>query len=265
MALLSGELSGQPTVSRRSSDGRPVVIWIRRHSGFSDGVVMLSLRALRAAARCTPVALARLKPVALRARAIGGCANVLARHVPVSAPSFARGLCGVTIDKTCRVYSCKVSDDAMAHQLDLLMDEFIEHAESLEGYAGAARCAPPTHPANAPGVRHRRFQSAMPLHHSACSPPPPPSVRRLVCKSEWDYKLILKFHDLAALKDFMANAHPQLQETFNPRFEELIGGKLHEQNFVCARSLPLPPRCAELPQTPVLTMLRSHGRTPLCR
>eukprot|EP00307_Rebecca_sp_RCC1486_P014954 CAMPEP_0119414882 /NCGR_PEP_ID=MMETSP1335-20130426/7226_1 /TAXON_ID=259385 /ORGANISM="Chrysoculter rhomboideus, Strain RCC1486" /LENGTH=134 /DNA_ID=CAMNT_0007439777 /DNA_START=45 /DNA_END=449 /DNA_ORIENTATION=+ len=105
----------------------------------------------------------------------------------------ARALCGVTIDKTCRVYSCKVKDDAQAHQLDLLMDEFIENVENLEGYAGAAR---------------------------------------LVCKSEWDYKLIIKFENLDALKDFMANTQPDLSQHFNPRISQLIGGTVHEQNFV---------------------------------
>jgi hypothetical protein len=135
---------------------------------------------------------------AVPAHAFGGIAMALARRVP--APPSAgllsgapRGLCGVSVDMTCRVYSCKVADDSMAHQLDLLMDEFIEKVEGLDGYAGAAR---------------------------------------LVCKSEWDYKLVIKFRDLDSLKDFMSNTHPQLEQTFKPRIEQLIGGKVHEQNFV---------------------------------
>ncbi|KAG8462370.1 hypothetical protein KFE25_012190 [Diacronema lutheri] len=159
---------------------------------------MSSLRILARAPATVPAAVRLACSSVAPARAYGGLAVAMARRAPPAPPVLAlrqpaRSLCGVTIDKTCRVYSCKVKDDAMAHQLDLLMDEFIEHVEGLNNYAGAAR---------------------------------------LVCKSEWDYKLIIKWHDLDSLKEFMANSHPQLQEHFRPRIESLIGGKLHEQNFV---------------------------------
>jgi hypothetical protein len=147
-------------------------------------------------ARALPL-VARVAPV-VHARGLSAIASTLARRVPPSSSALqlgvrARGLCTVTVDKTCRVYSCKVEDDKMAHQLDLLMDEFVEHVENVEGYAGAAR---------------------------------------LVCKSEWDYKLIVKFADLDSLKNFMANVHPSLKTEFNPRIEALIAGPVHEQNFV---------------------------------
>jgi hypothetical protein len=162
---------------------------------LSPRFTRLALRApVRLAARAMPLMQAR--GVSALARALVRAPMALPRSVPQHA-SGVRGLCGVTIDKTCRVYTCKVADDAMAHQLDLLMDEFIEQVETLDGYAGATR---------------------------------------LICKSEWDYKLIIKFGNLDALKEFMASTHPALQAEFKPRMEELISGKVHEQNFGASAS-----------------------------
>ena len=57
---------------------------------------------------------------------------------------------------------------------------------------------------------------------------------RLVCKSEWDYKLIVKFEDAPSLTDFMKNEYtPLWVEQFKPQAEQLaVDGKIHEQNFV---------------------------------
>ena len=46
-----------------------------------------------------------------------------------------RGLCdasdGVAVDMVCRVWSCKVKDDATAHQLDLVFDAFLDEAAQV--------------------------------------------------------------------------------------------------------------------------------------
>jgi len=108
----------------------------------------------------------------------------------------ARGLCmteGVPIDQTCRVFSCKVKDDPTAHQMDLVFDSYLDKAAELNGVQGAAR---------------------------------------LVCKSEWDYKLIIKFEDLDSLKDYMGNHHEGLMEEFEPKIKALASTPLHQQNFV---------------------------------
>ena len=57
---------------------------------------------------------------------------------------------------------------------------------------------------------------------------------RLVCKSEWDYKLIVKFEDAPSLKSFMENEYNTLwTQDFKPRVEALaVDGKVKEQNFV---------------------------------
>ena len=60
-----------------------------------------------------------------------------------------------------------------------------------------------------------------------------PHRSRLVCKSEWDYMLILKFEDTDGLKGFMANDHERLDATFGPALRKLaVGGEIKEQNFV---------------------------------
>jgi hypothetical protein len=74
---------------------------------------MLAMSRLSRLARRVPVAaLMPARPV-VQARAFGAMA--LARRVPASvAPAFqlhARGLCSVTVDMTCRVYSLKVGAD----------------------------------------------------------------------------------------------------------------------------------------------------------
>ena len=46
-----------------------------------------------------------------------------------------RSLCnagdGVAVDMVCRVWSCKVKDDATAHQLDLVFDAFLDEAAQV--------------------------------------------------------------------------------------------------------------------------------------
>ena len=106
----------------------------------------------------------------------------------------------------------QVKNDVQAHRMDLVMEEFLESVVSktekagMEGYVGAAR---------------------------------------LVCKSEWDYKIILKFADLDSLKEYMGNHHEDILKDFRPQIEELaVDGKMAQQNFVCASSPRPPPRCA---------------------
>lgn len=56
---------------------------------------------------------------------------------------------------------------------------------------------------------------------------------RLVCKSDWDYKFILKFDDLDSLQNYMKNDHDEVMSTHLPKIEKLaVGGKVHQQNFV---------------------------------
>ena len=57
---------------------------------------------------------------------------------------------------------------------------------------------------------------------------------RLVCKSEWDYKLIVKFEDLPSLKGFMENEYKSLwTDDFKERVEALsVDGTVKEQSFV---------------------------------
>jgi len=92
--------------------------------------------------------------------------------------------------------------------MDLVMDEFLTTvADRVDGYAGGAR---------------------------------------LVCKAEWDYKIILKFEDLDSLKGYMGDHHKEIFEAFKPAIKELaVDGKIHEQNFVCAFCIPYPPLLAE--------------------
>ena len=71
-------------------------------------------------------------------------------------------------------------------------------------------------------------------------PPSPPAqaegcagASRLLCKSEWDYKLIVKFEDAESLEGFMNEHHPRISEVFTPSLQALAaGGVVHEQNFV---------------------------------
>lgn len=44
---------------------------------------------------------------------------------------------------------------------------------------------------------------------------------RLVCKSEWDYKFILKFEDLKSLQDYMKNDHDRISEIHLPKIKTL--------------------------------------------
>ena len=70
---------------------------------------------------------------------------------------------------------------------------------------------------------------------------------RLVCKSDWDYKFILKFENLDSMQDFMANDHARVMDVHLPRIKSLaVDSKVHEQNFVCAWAAhtPVPSRHA---------------------
>jgi hypothetical protein len=111
------------------------------------------------------------------------------------AVAHKRNLCdGVQVDMVCRVYSCKVKDDPTAHKMDLAFEDFLDAVADAEGCVGAIR---------------------------------------LVCKSEWDYKLILKFENSAGLKGFMNDKHGTVTEQWMPNIKALaVDGKVHEQNFV---------------------------------
>uniref|UniRef100_A0A7S3FGB4 ABM domain-containing protein n=1 Tax=Haptolina ericina TaxID=156174 RepID=A0A7S3FGB4_9EUKA len=127
--------------------------------------------------------------------------NALTRVAPrvsrIAVAQRARGLCiadGVQVDMVSRVFSCKVKDDASAYQLDLVFDNMLDKAAEVEGCAGAAR---------------------------------------LVCKTEWDYKLIIKFEDVDSLKGYMTDHHDGVMAEFLPQIKELaVGGEVHQQNFV---------------------------------
>ena len=89
----------------------------------------------------------------------------------------------------------QVKNDNDAHKLDLVWDSYLDKAAKITGCAGASR---------------------------------------LLCKTEWDYKLIVKWEDSDSLKGYMAEHHESMMEEFMPSAEELaVGGKVHQQNFVC--------------------------------
>ena len=54
----------------------------------------------------------------------------------------------------------------------------------------------------------------------------------MVCKTAWDYKLILKFEDMDALKNFLDGDHPALNEALKKEAAPYVVGELTEQNFV---------------------------------
>ena len=123
------------------------------------------------------------------------------RRVTPSALAAARSraMCamapkGVQVDMVCRTWTCKVADDDTAHELDCAFDEMIDSVSEVEGCAGASR---------------------------------------LVCKSDWDYKFILKFDDLSSLQNYMKNDHDRIMEAHLPRIEALaVDEKVKQQNFV---------------------------------
>jgi len=120
----------------------------------------------------------------------------LAPRAPALTQIASRGMCmtdGIQVDNVARVFSCKVKDDKNAVALDDVFNDYLDKASEGEGVWGAAR---------------------------------------LVCKSEWDYKLILKFEDIQSLKGYMADHHETLMEEFTPKIKSLIVGDLHQQNFV---------------------------------
>ena len=78
--------------------------------------------------------------------------------------------------------------------MDLAFEEFLDAAAEVEGCTGASR---------------------------------------LVCATEGDYKLILKFEDGKAHDDFMQSHHASLNKTFMPTLEALAkNGTLTEQSFI---------------------------------
>ena len=97
----------------------------------------------------------------------------------------------------------QVKDDSAAHQMDLVFDSLLDKAAEAEGCAGTSPVE--TRPKRrigrgrpVPGASRgwcgseRRLQStswpqADPASDPACSRP---GASRLVCKSEWDYKVI---------------------------------------------------------------------------
>eukprot|EP00967_Tisochrysis_lutea_P069657 scaffold91620_cov23-Tisochrysis_lutea.AAC.1 len=87
----------------------------------------------------------------------------------------------------------QVKDDPGAHQMDLVFDRFIDEASMVEGVTGAAR---------------------------------------MVCKSEWDYNLILKFEDIDSLKSYMADHHDKIWGEFESEVKALAVGNIKQQNFV---------------------------------
>ncbi|EOD11598.1 hypothetical protein EMIHUDRAFT_437575 [Emiliania huxleyi CCMP1516] len=130
--------------------------------------------------------------------------SAASRGLPrAAAPRLARGLAsdadgedGVHVDMVARMWSCKVKDDPGAYQMDLVFDSFIDKASQVEGVVGASR---------------------------------------LLCKSYWDYKLILKFEETGALKRYLAEngEHDALMREYLPQIEKLtIDGKVHQQSFV---------------------------------
>ena len=101
----------------------------------------------------------------------------------------------------CSGHLCVVSFARMATnalcfaraQMDCAFDEMIDDVSEVEGCAGASR---------------------------------------LVCKTEWDYKFILKFEDLESLQNYMKNDHERLSAVHLPNIESLAVGKVKQQNFV---------------------------------
>ena len=83
--------------------------------------------------------------------------RAVARAARLPALARARPLCtGIDVDMCCRTYTMQVSDDPSAYEMDLVFEDFLDEAGQIEGVCGASR---------------------------------------LVCKTFWDYKMILKFED----------------------------------------------------------------------
>ena len=55
---------------------------------------------------------------------------------------------------------------------------------------------------------------------------------RLVCKTFWDYKMILKFEDHDSIVNYMENHNDAINEAFLPRIQALAVGEVKQQNFV---------------------------------
>ena len=136
----------------------------------------------------------------------------------------------------CRMYSCKVKDDPTAHKMDVRMPTpwFTIFNQPLCRQSAAAAARPyPT--ADGRSALHRPYQLAFEdFLDAAAEAEGCAGASRLVCKSAWDYKLILKFEDSAAIEGFMKSHHDSLTKEFMPAIKALaVEGKVHEQNFVC--------------------------------
>ena len=134
------------------------------------------------------------------ARVLSRSSALAARTLPRAlAPTGSRALCvgddkGIQVDMVCRMWSLKVADDETAHEMDCVFDELIDDVSEIEGCAGASR---------------------------------------LVCKSEWDYKFILKFEDVSSLENYMANEHERVSAVHLGRIKQLaVDEKVKQQNFV---------------------------------
>ena len=55
---------------------------------------------------------------------------------------------------------------------------------------------------------------------------------RLVCKTFWDYKMIIKFEDHDSIVNYMENHNDAINEAFLPRIQALAVGEVKQQNFV---------------------------------
>ena len=79
-------------------------------------------------------------------------------------------------------------------QMDCAFDEMIDDVSEVDGCAGASR---------------------------------------LVCKTEWDYKFILKFEDVESLEGYMKNDHERISAVHLGRIKSLaVDEKVKQQNFV---------------------------------
>ena len=109
-------------------------------------------------------------------------------------PAATRPLCtGIDVDMCCRTYTMQVSDDPSAYEMDLVFEDFLDEAGQIEGVCGASR---------------------------------------LVCKTFWDYKMILKFEDHDSIVNYMENHNDAINEAFLPRIQALAIGEVKQQNFV---------------------------------
>ncbi len=111
-----------------------------------------------------------------------------------------RGVCseavGLDIEMCALVLSCKVAgaSEEAAHRMDMAYEDFLDAAADVDGVAGASR---------------------------------------LVCTSEWDYKIILKFEDHGSLVRYLGEHHDGISSKCMPAIEALAAdGHVRQQSFV---------------------------------